>query len=306
MTVRFTLEYPSDVPTASSEFREPMVMRAIAGQAQALGFDAIALADHPAPSAKWRRNGGHNTFEPAVALAFFAAATTTIRLMTHLYVLPFRNPYLAAKTLTSLDIVSGGRVIAGVGAGYLRSEFAALGVDFDSRVGLFDESLTALRRIWTHPEEPISGSNFAAIGQVNLDVPVQKPHPPLWIGGNSVATLRRVVEHGSGWSAVVAPASMASAVRTATIEGVEDFSRAVDRLREMLTASGRDPNDVHIQVAAPSVDFDDTTAVSGLEEYVLAMTRAGATRILAHADASSASAAERYLERFAAHFGVAA
>ncbi|WP_231972184.1 MULTISPECIES: TIGR03619 family F420-dependent LLM class oxidoreductase [unclassified Mycobacterium] len=278
----------------------------IASQAEALGFDAIALADHPAPSAKWRRAGGHNTFEPAVALAFFAAATTTIRLMTHLYVLPFRNPYLVAKTLTSLDIVSGGRLIAGVGAGYLRSEFAALGVDFDARVGLFDESLTALRRIWTHPEEPVSGSNFAATGEMNLDVPIQKPHPPLWIGGNSVATLRRVVEHGSGWSAVVAPASMASSVRTTAIVGAEDFSRAVDRLREMLAASGRDLNSVQIQVAAPSVDFDDAAAVSGLDEYVSAMTRAGATHILAHADASSATVAETYLTRFAEHFGMAA
>ncbi|ORA19900.1 TIGR03619 family F420-dependent LLM class oxidoreductase [Mycobacterium arosiense] len=306
MTVKFTLEYPSDVPTASPEFREPTVMRAIAGQAQALGFDAIALADHPAPSAKWRRAGGHNTFEPVIALAFFAAVTATIRLMTHLYVLPYRNPYLAAKSLTSLDIVSGGRLIAGVGAGYLRSEFAALGVDFDARVRLFDEALTALRRIWTHPEEPISGSNFAATGEVNLDVPIQKPHPPLWIGGNSVATLRRVVEHGSGWSAVIAPASMASSVRTAAIEGVADFSRAVDRLREMLAASGRDPNSVDIQVAAPSVDFDDVTAVSGLDEYVSAMTRAGATHILAHVDASSTTAAETYLIRFAEHFGVIA
>ncbi|OBI44804.1 TIGR03619 family F420-dependent LLM class oxidoreductase [Mycobacterium sp. E796] len=306
MTLKFTLEYPSDVPTASPEFRDPTVMRAIASQAQALGFDAIALADHPAPSAKWRRAGGHNTFEPAVALAFFAAATTTIRLMTHLYVLPFRNPYLVAKTLTSLDIVSGGRLIAGVGAGYLRSEFAALGVDFDARVGLFDESLTALRRIWTHPQEPISGSNFAATGEMNLDVPVQKPHPPLWIGGNSVATLRRVVEHGSGWSAVVAPASMASSVRTAAIEGAKDFSRAADRLREMLSASGRDPNSVQIQVAAPAVDFDDAAAVSRLDQYVSAMARAGATRILAHADASSAAAAETYLMRFAEHFGMTA
>ena len=280
-------------------------MRAIASQGEELGFDAIALSDHPAPSAKWRRAGGHNTVEPAVALAFFAAATSTIRLMTHLYVLPFRNPYLSAKTLTSLDIVSGGRLIAGVGAGYLRSEFAALGVDFDKRVALFDESLTALRQIWTHPDEPVSGSNFAASGELNLDAPIQKPHPPLWIGGNSVATLRRVVEHGSGWSAVIAPASMASSVRTAAIEGVDDFSRAVDKLRVMLTASGRDPNSVQIQVDVPAVDFDDAAAVSRLDEYVSGMTRAGATRILAHADASSVAAAETYLTRFAQHFGVA-
>ena len=302
--MKFTVEYPSDVPTASREFRDPAVMRAIATHAEALGFDAIALADHPAPSAKWRRSGGHDTFDPAVALAFFAAASTTIRLMTHLYVLPFRNPYLAAKTLTSLDVVSGGRLIAGVGAGYLRSEFAALGVEFEKRAELFDEYLVALRRIWTDPAQPVTGSTFAATGELNLDAPTQTPHPPIWIGGNNVATMRRVVEHGSGWSPVVAAAAVASSVRTATIETADDLSRAIDKMRELLTASGRDPDSVEIQVAAPSIDFDDARAVAALDEFVAGMARSGATRILAHVDATSASAAEKYLSRFAERFSV--
>ncbi|MCT7657112.1 TIGR03619 family F420-dependent LLM class oxidoreductase [Mycobacterium deserti] len=302
--MKFTVEYPSDVPTANPQLREPAVMRALSSRAEELGFDAIALADHPAPSAKWRRAGGHNTFEPAVALAFFAAATETIRLMTHLYVLPFRNPYLAAKTLTSVDIVSGGRLIAGVGAGYLRSEFAALGVDFDDRIRLFDEYLVALHQVWTHPERPVTGSTFAATGELNLDVPTQKPHPPLWIGGNSIATLRRVVEHGSGWCPMVGPAAVASAVRTASIENVADFSRAVERLRELLTAAGRHPDSIEIQVAAPAVDLDDPSALAALDTYIAEMRCAGATRILAHVDAGSASAADKSMTRLADHFGI--
>lgn len=302
--MKFTVEYPSDVPTAHPELRDPTVMRALAGRAEALGFDAIALADHPAPSAKWHAAGGHNTFDPAVALAFFAAATTTLRLMTHLYVLPFRNPYLAAKTLTSLDIVSGGRLIAGVGAGYLRSEFAALGIDFDDRIALFDEYLDALRRIWTEPGEPVRGSTFGATGALNLDAPIQKPHPPLWLGGNSPATMRRVVEHGSGWCPVVAPRTVTTSVRTASIEGVDDFARAVDKLREQLANAGRDIDSVEIQVAASSVDFDDPDAIAVLDDYVAGMSHAGATRILAHVDARSAAAAETYLSRFARHFGM--
>jgi len=301
--MKFTVEYPSDVPTANPELRDPAVMRAIAGCAEELGFDAIALADHPAPSAKWYAAGGHNTFDPAVALAFFAAATTTVRLMTHLYVLPFRNPYLAAKTLTSLDVVSGGRLIAGVGAGYLRSEFGALGVDFDNRVTLFDEYLVALRRIWTEPDRPVTGSTFAAAGALKLDAPIQKPHPPLWLGGNSPATVRRVVEHGSGWCPVVAPQTVTTSVRTASIEGVDDFARAVDKLREHLSNAGRDIGSVEIQVAAPSIDFDNPDAVAILDAYVAGMSRAGATRILAHVDARSAVAAEAYMSCFAKHFG---
>lgn len=303
--MKFAIEYPSDVPTANPELRQPSVMRTLTTQAEAMGFAAIALADHPAPSAKWRRAGGHNTFDPAVALAFFAAGTTSIRLMTHLWVLPFRNPYLTAKTLTSLDIVSGGRLIAGVGAGYLRSEFAALGVQFDDRVSLFDEYLAALRQIWTDPDKPVTGSTFAACGEMNIDTPIQQPHPPIWIGGNSAATMRRVVAHGSGWCPMVNPASVASSVRTAAIETIDDFARAVERLRGLLVEAGRDPSDVDIQVAAPAVDFDDSGAVAGLDEFVDAVTAAGATQILVHVDASSAPAAEAYLKRFAEHFGVA-
>jgi probable F420-dependent oxidoreductase len=302
--MHFTLEYPSDVPTANPELREPAVLRALSVHAEAVGFDAIALADHPAPSAKWRRSGGHSTFDPAVALAFFAAATSTIRLMTHLWVLPFRTPYLTAKTLSSLDEVSGGRLIAAVGAGYLRSEFAALGVEFENRVTLFDEYLAALRAIWLHPETPVTGTTFAAAGEMAVTTPVQKPHPPLWIGGNSPATLRRVVEHGSGWCPMVNPAAVASSVRTAAIETVDDFARTADKLRQLLADAGRDPAQIEIQVAVPAVDFDDAAAVGELDRSVSAVGAAGATRILAHVHASSASAAETYMTRFAEHFGL--
>ncbi|MFW0783363.1 LLM class flavin-dependent oxidoreductase [Gordonia sp. CPCC 206044] len=119
-------------------------------------------------------------------------------LVTNLYVLPFHTPYLAAKALGSLDILAGGRVIAGVGAGYLRSEFTALGAYFDRRATLFDEGLAALRSIWRSPEKPVRGDDFEAIGPVALQPPRQQPHPPIWIGGNSRAALRRVVDHGDG------------------------------------------------------------------------------------------------------------
>jgi alkanesulfonate monooxygenase SsuD/methylene tetrahydromethanopterin reductase-like flavin-dependent oxidoreductase (luciferase family) len=145
--MKFTLEYPSELPTASDDFLRPDVVRDVAVVAESAGFSAIALSEHPAPSLKWRRSGGHNTLDPVAALSFMAAVTADIRLMTNLYVLPFHNPYLAAKALGSLDILSGGRLIAGVGAGYLRSEFAALGVDADRRADLLDEALAALTAI---------------------------------------------------------------------------------------------------------------------------------------------------------------
>lgn len=96
--MKFTLEYPSEIPDAAPGFLAPDVIRRLAVQAEECGFDAIAFSDHPAPSIKWRRAGGHDTVDPAAALSYVAADTRRIRLLTNLYVLPFRNPYLAAKT----------------------------------------------------------------------------------------------------------------------------------------------------------------------------------------------------------------
>ncbi|EKF21608.1 putative F420-dependent oxidoreductase domain protein [Mycolicibacterium hassiacum DSM 44199] len=291
--MKFTVEYPSEAPRAHPGFRHPAVMRALAVRIEELGFDAIAVSEHPAPSKKWREAGGHDTFDPVVALSFFAAATTSVRLMTNLMVLPFRNPYLAAKALTSLDIVSGGRLIAGVGAGYLPSEFATLGVHYEDRVRVFDDSVAALHRIWTDPDP-----------RLHLDAPVQKPHPPLWFGGNSAATLRRVVRYGSGWCPIIAPESVTASVRTAAIADLDTFARRVEKLCDLLTAADRDPAEVEIQTEAPQVDLGDAAAVTRLTDQVAAMERAGATRIIVHVDAATPEAAETYLTRFADHFGV--
>src|SRR5262249_49193332 len=112
--MKYALEYPSEQPAAPDDFLRPDVIRDVVGRAEEAGFAAVALSEHPAPSRKWRDNGGHNTLDPIAALGFMAGVTSSIRLMTNLYVLPFRNPYLSAKALASLDIVSGGRLIAGV------------------------------------------------------------------------------------------------------------------------------------------------------------------------------------------------
>lgn len=97
--MRYTLEYPSELPTAPDDFLSPpAVIRDVVSRAEAAGFAAVALSEHPAPSLKWRRNGGHNTVDPPVAaLSFMAGVTSRIKLMTNLFVLPFRNPYLSAK-----------------------------------------------------------------------------------------------------------------------------------------------------------------------------------------------------------------
>src|SRR5439155_14429093 len=109
--------------------------------AEAAGFDGIAFTDHPAPSDKWLNAGGHDALDPFAALAFVAAVTTRIRLIPNIVVLPYRNPFLVAKSAATIDALSGGRFVLSVATGYLRSEFRSLGVDFERRNELFEESI---------------------------------------------------------------------------------------------------------------------------------------------------------------------
>lgn len=298
--MRFTLEYPSELPSATDDFLRPDTVREVAVAAEAAGFHAIALSEHPAPSVKWRTNGGHNTLDPIAALGFMAGVTSQIKLMTNLYVLPFRNPYLAAKALTSLDLLSDGRLIAGLGAGYLRSEFSAVGVEFDRRAALFDEALAALWSIWVDPEMPVSGAGFSAVGPVWVQRPRQRPHPPIWIGGNGDAALRRVVEYGSGWMPIIAAAQMAAAVRTATIHDAQQFARSVNRLRHWMDDAGRDPEALDVQVVCPPVDLDDAASLTHARETLEELADHGATWAVVHADGSCPRAAIEFVEAFGA------
>ncbi|MGW6422358.1 TIGR03619 family F420-dependent LLM class oxidoreductase [Nocardia sp. NPDC055053] len=297
--MKYVLEYPSERPGASEAFLHPEVIRELTVAAEECGFAAVALSEHPAPSLKWRRNGGHNTLDPIAALSYIAGVTSRIRLLTNLYVLPFRNPYLSAKALGSLDIVSGGRLIAGVGAGYLRAEFAALGIDHTRRGLLLDQSLDAVCRIWSEPESPVTGEGFGAPGPVWTQSPVQRPHPPLWIGGNGAAARRRVVRHGAGWMPIIADRGMAAAMRTTAIENAEDFTGGVDGLRRELAAAGRDPDSVDIQIVCPVVDFTDRSSVRAAIDVLEDLGKRGATWAVVHADSTSPDAAVRSIRAFA-------
>lgn len=293
--MRFTLEYPGDLPATSDDFGRPDVIAEVVRAAERAGFSAVALSEHPAPSVKWRARGGHDTLDPVAALSFMAAVTSRIKVMTNLYVLPYRNPYLAAKALTTLDQLSGGRLIAGLGAGYLRSEFTALGVDFGRRAALFDEALAALWTIWVDPDTPVGGSGFSTVGPVWLQRPVQRPHPPIWIGGNSAAARRRVVEYGTGWMPVIAPEPLAATMRTTAIPDTHALSRSVGRLRDAMERAGRDPASLDVQVVCPPVDGNDTArTVEILEE----LAAAGATWALIRADGRSAGAALEFIDTF--------
>jgi alkanesulfonate monooxygenase SsuD/methylene tetrahydromethanopterin reductase-like flavin-dependent oxidoreductase (luciferase family) len=143
--MRFTIGLPTDHVSHANEFVTGTSVMECAAAAEAAGFDDCFVTDHPAPDAKWLAGGGHHALDPFVALSFAAAATTRLRVQTHILVLPYRNPLLTAKSVLSLDVLSGGRVILGVASGYLKPEFAALGVDHGAPHRLAPRSRPRLR-----------------------------------------------------------------------------------------------------------------------------------------------------------------
>ncbi|MES4792315.1 MAG: LLM class F420-dependent oxidoreductase [Chloroflexota bacterium] len=184
----------------------------IARAAEEAGFDAVFVTDHPFPGDRWLASGGHHTLDPMVALSFAAAATSRLRLLTNLCVLPYRNPFLVAKAVASLDALSGGRVILGVGAGYLASEFRALGVPFEERNERTD-AIMAIQRAWTGGSPTGRGPGWEASGNTMLPRPHQRPRPPIWVGGNSTRAIRRAVELADGWMPFPNPAAEAERAR---------------------------------------------------------------------------------------------
>ena len=243
---------------------------AVASAAEAAGFDGFGFTDHPAPSQRWLESGGHGALDPFVAMGFAAARTTTLRLIPNIVVLPYRNPFIVAKAGATLDLLSGGRFTLAVGAGYLKSEFAALGVDHAERNDLFDEALDVLTAIWTTDNVSIEGRHSSARGVTSHPRPIAEPHPPIWIGGNSSQARQRAVERGQGWCPFPAPASLAQTARTVALDTPERLAEAVDDLHRRLDAAGRDPASIDIAFANfaggdPATDrFDADAHLTGL------------------------------------------
>jgi probable F420-dependent oxidoreductase len=228
-----------------ASFATPQFVSDLARTAEDSGFDAVYFTEHPMPGDDWLVTGGHDAFDPFVALAFAAAATARLRLLTNLTVLPYRNPFMLAKAAATLDTLSGGRLTLGVGTGYLEPEFQALGVDFAERNELFDEVLAGCRLAWTGESVTLVGKHFDATGNTSLPTPMQDPLP-VWIGGNATISLRRVAERAQGWMPLPNPRSLASRRRSPPLETLEDLARLLDKLRGFRDDLGRgdDPLDV--------------------------------------------------------------
>ncbi len=182
---------------------DPDAMLRLARSAEAAGLDSVWTGEHvvlpdpqvppsPAPPSS-------PMLDPSVALAHVAAATETLRLGTGIIILPQRNAVELAKELASLDVVSKGRLLFGLGAGYLEPEFRALGANFEERGAVTDESIDVLRALWTQEKPRFDGRFFRFAGIDAHPRPVQRPHPPIVVGGMSRVAARRAAARGNGW-----------------------------------------------------------------------------------------------------------
>ena len=224
MTIGISLGLPTHRVDAGEEFVSGAAVAEIARAAEDAGFDAVFVTDHPAPPVDWLDRGGHHTLDPLATLAFAAAATTRLRLQTNLYVPAYRHPLLSAKAIATLDVLSGGRVVLGVGAGSLEAEFAAVGADFAGRNDVLDHALVTMKRAWLG--EPVDGT-------LCLPRPVQAPHPPIWVGGNSTRAIRRAVELGDGWVPMPSPRRAAKALHTPGLESIDDLRQRIELMTRM-------------------------------------------------------------------------
>lgn len=240
------IQYPVYSDREDGAWIDPANIATFARVAEEAGADGLSFIDHPAPSAKWISTGGHETFDPFVALGFCAAVTTRIRLMTYLAVVPYRNPLLQAKSMTSVDVLSGGRATFVVGTGYLRSEFAALGVEFDERNELFEESIEVMLGAWSSDEFRHQGTHFRAFNTVMQPPPVQKPHPPLWLGGNAQVVRERVARWGQGWAPLEGSPELRRNARTSDIASQGDLARLVGEIHARMEDLGRNPAELDV------------------------------------------------------------
>ena len=261
--MRYGFYLPTRGPTAAPEALETLVARG-----EALGFVSVMIADHvvfPVTiTSKYPYTvtgafpGGGDALEQLALMAFIAGKTRRLRLVSSVMILPHRNPVVTAKTLATIDVLSNGRVTVGVGVGWMREEFEALRApDFDRRGAVSDEYLRIFKTLWTQSPASFEGEFYRFESIRCLPAPVQKPHPPIWVGGHSPAALRRVARHGDGWHPV--GANPAVPLRPAELRA------SLDELFRLTEKEGRDPRALTISYKAPVYDVTQALDAAGAE-----------------------------------------
>ena len=232
---------PFDHLDPPGEFTTMDAVREVGAVLERVGFNAGLVTDHPAPTGRWLDSGGHYAQGPFVMLALLAACTTRLRLQTGILVLPYRNPFGVARDVATLDHFSNGRVSLSVGAGYLKGEYRAMGVDFDQRNELMDEYIRALRVSLTGEEFTFEGTGYVAYGNRIIPAPVQQ-RLPIYCGGNAKRAIRRVVDLCDGWNPFFTGVSgvNTATTRTVAMSDEADLAAGLAYMREYCEQVGRE------------------------------------------------------------------
>jgi len=252
---------PSGGPAA-----QPDALASIARQGDKLGFFCMVMPDHIVQprhiesqypySVTGDIQQAHQTasderLEQVTTLAYLAGITERIRLVTSVMIIPYRNPILTAKMLATLDMLSKGRLILGAGVGWMEEEFELLDTPpFAERGAVTDEYLRAFIELWTKDDPKFEGKYVSFSGITFLPKPVQKPYPPIWIGGQSKPAIRRAARIGNCWHPV-------GAIPAAPLEP-EELAQNLITLREYAEKAGRDPSEIQVSVKAPLYDTADS------------------------------------------------
>ena len=253
------------------------VMAEIAARAEALGFESVWVPEHLVFPTEIRSRYPYTAdgippirvdaphLDPLVTLTHIAAATRTIRLGTNVYILPLRHPLVTARLAVSVDHFSGGRLVLGVGAGWMEEEFVAAGIDFRTRGARMRECARALRALWTEPEPSFHGKCFD-FGPVKFEPkPLQQPTIPLVFGGESDTALKRAAALGDGWYGVG--------------HTPESAAVQVGKLRRLLDEAGRGgvPFEHTVSHGAPTIDRDTVLRYedAGIQRVVVLPWRRG-------------------------------
>jgi probable F420-dependent oxidoreductase len=241
-SMRYNLLFPTRAVKQWTHWSEGASLGDIARLVEDAGFDGFSASDHPYPDKHWVAHHGPHAFDPFVSLSFAASSTSRIRVITHIMVSAYRSPYLAAKAAASLDVLSGGRFTLGTAAGYLKSEFEALGADFERRGQLLDEAIRAWKSTWSGRAHV--GAEFGVVGHVALPLPLTPGGPPIWIGGNRAAARRRVVEMADGWIPMAASGETAAITGTRPLQDIGTLAEWIADVNRRRAERGRGPADV--------------------------------------------------------------
>jgi probable F420-dependent oxidoreductase len=268
-----------NLPLAGSLSRPDSLTR-LAVEAEAIGYDYVTVSDHIvepnqiharypySDSGEFPKGSRGERHEQLTALTYLAGKTSRLRFVTSVMVVPHRPAVLTAKMLATIDVLTGGRLTVGIGAGWLEEEFVAIGAPpFAERGAATDEYLQVFRELWTSPQPKFDG-RFVKFADINFaPKPVQKPHPPLWVGGESGPALRRAARLCDGWY----PIGSNPAHR---LDSLKRFQAAVERLRKLTREAGRDPAAVALAYRVNRHGAEAPAKTDNGEKYLFSGTNA--------------------------------